>query len=178
MKTNNLRNAMVSLAAVAVMALGTNAFAGRGMGGQYNEQGYGGSGNQNCRGGYAYGQINADLTTEQREQMETERQAFFDATKNQRQDLYAKRLELRAEMAKSQPDLERASALQKSVSELQGSLDQKRLNHIMAMRKINPDAGRGFMMGGRGMGYHGDEMGHHGRGRWRMGYGPENCPNQ
>jgi Spy/CpxP family protein refolding chaperone len=177
MKTNTLRNVMVSLAAVAVMALGSNAFAGKGMGGQDNERGYGGCGNQSRRGGCAYGQMNADLKPEQREQMETERQAFFDATKNERQDLYAKRLELRAEMAKSQPDLEKSSALQKAVTELQGSLDQKRLNHIMAMRKINPDAGRGFMMEGRGMGHHGDEMGHHGMG-WKMGYGPENCPNQ
>ena len=80
-------------------------------------------------------------------------------------------------MAKSQPDLSKASALQKAVSELQASLDQKRLNHIMTMREINPDAGRGFMMGGRGMGYHGDEMGHHGKG-WKRGYGPGNCPNQ
>lgn len=177
MKTSKLRNVVVSLAAAAVMALGANAFAGKGMGGQDNERGYGGWGNQNRGGGCAYGQMNADLTPEQREQIETERQAFFDATKNERQDLYAKNLELRAEMAKRQPDLEKASALQKAVSELQASLDQKRLNHTMAMRKINPDAGRGFMMGGRGMGHHDDERGHHGMG-WKMGYGPENCPNQ
>ena len=177
MKTNTLRNVMVSLAAVAVMALGSNAFAGKGMGGQDNERGYGGCGNQSRRGGCAYGQMNADLTPEQREQMETERQAFFDATKNERQDLYAKRLELKAEMAKSQPDLSKASALQQTVSELQGSLDQKRLNHIMNMRKIDPDAGTRFMMGDRGMGYRGDEMGCRGKG-WKMGYGPENCPNQ
>jgi zinc resistance-associated protein len=174
MGTNNLRNATISLAAVAVMTLGANAFAGQGMGGQDNQQRWG---NQNRKGACAYARMNAALTPEQREQMETERQAFFDATKNDRQDLYAKRLELRAEMAKSQPDLEKAKALQKAVTGLQGSLDQKRLNHIMAMRKINPDAGRGLMMGGRGMGYHGDERGHHGKG-WKMGYGPENCPNQ
>ena len=172
MKTDNLRNAIIGLAAIAVMALGTNAFAGKGN--QDNQRGWG---NQNRRGGCAYGQVNADLTPEQREQMERERQAFFDATNNERQDLYAKRLELRAEMAKSQPDLSKASALQKAVSELQASLDQKRLNHIMTMREINPDAGRGFMMGGRGMGYHGDEMGRHGKG-WKRGYGPDNCPNQ
>jgi len=174
MKTNNLRNALISLAAVAVIALGANAFADQGMGGQDNQRGWG---NQNRRGGCAYGQVNADLTPEQREQMERERQAFFDATKNERQDLYAKRLELKAEMAKSQPDLSKASALQQTVSELQGSLDQKRLNHIMNMRKIDPDAGTRFMMGGRGMGYRGDEMGYRGKG-WKRGYGPENCPNQ
>ena len=170
MKTNKLRTVIVSLATAAVMAVGANAFAGKGMGNQDGERGCGGWGNQNRRGGCAYGQMKADLTPEQREQMETERQAFFDATKIERQDLYAKRLELRAEMAKSQPDINKASALQKEVSELQASLDQKRLGHIMAMRKINPDAGRGFMMEGRGMGHHGMGQG--------MGYGPDNCPNQ
>ena len=171
MKTNKLRTALVSLVAVSVIAVGATAFAGKGMGNQGDERGYGGCGKQNRRGGCAYGQMNADLTPEQREQMETERQAFFDATKSERQDLYAKRLELRAEMAKSQPDMSKASALQKEVSDLQGSLDQKHLGHIMAMRKINPDAGRGWMMEGRGMGHHG------GMGQG-MGYGPGNCPNQ
>jgi Spy/CpxP family protein refolding chaperone len=170
MKTNSMRTVIVSLAAVAVMAVGATAFAGKGMGNQDDERGYGGCGNQYRRGGCAYGQMNANLTPEQREQMETERQAFFDATKMERQDLYAKRLELRAEMAKSQPDLKKASALQEEVSALQGRLDQKRLSHIMAMRKINPDAGRGFMMEGRGMGHHGMGQG--------MGYGPGNCRNQ
>ena len=165
MKTNQLRTALVSLVAVSVIAVGATAFAGKGMGNQGDERGYGGCGKQNRRGGCAYGQMNANLTPEQREQMETERQAFFGATKSERQDLYAKRLELRAEMAKSQPDLNKASALQKEVSELQGSLD-----HIMAMRKINPDAGRGFMMQSRG-------KGHHGMGQ-KMGYGPGDCPNQ
>ncbi|MBC2710524.1 MAG: periplasmic heavy metal sensor [Desulfosarcina sp.] len=98
--------------------------------------------------------------------MDTERRAFFDATKQERQDLYAKKLELRAEMAKSGPDMKKASALQKEVSELRSNLDQKRLDHIMAMRKINPDAGRGFFMEGRGMG--------HGKGQGN-GYGPGNC---
>jgi Spy/CpxP family protein refolding chaperone len=170
MKTNKLRTALVSLVAVSVIAVGATAFAGKGMGNKDDDRGYGGCGKQNRRGGCAYGQMNADLTPEQREQMETERQTFFDATKNDRQDLYAKQLELRAEMAKSQPDLKKASALQKEVSDLQGSLDQKHLGHIMAMRKINPDAGRGYMMQRRGMGHHGMGQG--------MGYGPGNCPNQ
>ena len=170
MNTNNIRTVIVSLAAVAVIAVGATAFAGKGMGNQDDERGCGGCGNQKGRGGCAYGQMKADLTPEQREQMKAERQTFFDATKAARQELYAKRLELRAEMAQSEPDLEKASALQKTVSELQGDLDQKRLGHIMAMRKINPDAGRGFMMEDRGMGHHG--MGH------GMGYGPGNCRNE
>jgi Spy/CpxP family protein refolding chaperone len=170
MRINTLRTVLVSLAAVSVIALGATAFAGKGMGSQGNGRGCGGWGNQHHKGGCAYGQMNANLTPEQHEQMEAERQAFFDATKNERQDLFATRLELRAEMAKRQPDMDKASALQKSVSDLQASLDQKRLGHIMAMRKINPDAGRGWMMEGRGMGHHGMGQG--------MGGGRGNCPNQ
>ena len=170
MKTNTMRTVIVSLAAAAVMVVGANAFAGKRMGDRDDGRGYGDCGNQNRRGGCAYGQMKADLTPEQREQMETERQAFFDATKLERQELYAKRLELKAEMAKSQPDMDKASALQKAVSDLQASLDQKHLGHIMAMRKINPDAGRGWMMQGRSMGHYGMGQG--------MGYGPDNCPNQ
>jgi Spy/CpxP family protein refolding chaperone len=172
MKTKNMRTIIAGLVAVAFIAAGANAFAGKGMGKQDTDQGYG---NHHRKGNCAYGQMNADLTPEQREQMDAERQAFFNATKTQRQDLYAKRLELRAEMAKSDADIQKATALQKEVSALQAGLDQKRLEHIMAMRKINPDAGRGFMMGDRGMGHGG--KGHHGGGQG-MGYRSENCPNQ
>jgi Spy/CpxP family protein refolding chaperone len=170
MKTNIMRSVMAGLIAVAFIAVGTNAFAGKGMGRQDNDRGYGSDCRSNCKGGCGYGQMKADLTPEQQEQMESERKAFFDATQKERQDLYAKQLELRAEMAKSEPDIQKASALQKEVTELGGNLDQKHLNHIMAMRKINPNAGRGFMMEGRGMGHH-----RMGKG---MGYGPGNCRNQ
>lgn len=154
MKSNNMRTVIAGLVTIAVIAVGTPAFAGKGMGCQGAERGYGGCGNQQRQGGCAYGQMNEDLTPEQREQMEAQRQAFFDATKKERQDLYAKRLALKAEMAKSEPDINKASTLQKEASELRGILDQKRLSHVMAMRKINPDAGRGFFMEDREMGRH------------------------
>ena len=174
MQTNIMRNGIAALVTVAVIAVGSVAFAGKGMGDGDGNYGYG---RHHRRADCPYGQRFADLTPEQREQMETERQAFFDATKKDRQDLYAKRLELRAEIAKSDPDMEKASALQQEVSNLQASLDQKRLTHIMAMRKINPDAGRGFFMDGGGRGRHGmgGGMGY-GRGDG-MGYGPGDCRN-
>jgi Spy/CpxP family protein refolding chaperone len=172
MKTKRMRTVIAGLVAVAFIAAGANAFAGKGMGKQDTDQGYG---SHHRKGNCAYGQMNANLTPEQREQMDAERQAFFNATKKERQDLYAKRLELRAEMAKSELDGQKALALQKEISAMQASLDIKRLEHIMAMRKINPDAGRGFMMGDRGMGHGG--KGRHGGGQG-MGYGPQNCPNE
>ena len=167
MKTKITRITLVSLVTIAVIALGANAFAGKRIGCQAGDRG---CGHHQRQGGCGYGQMNKNLTAEQREQMESERQAFFDATKTVRQDLYAKRLELKAEMAKSQPDVEKASALQRDVSDLQAGLDQKRLNHIMAMRKIDPDAARGCFMGGRGMG---QGIGH-GRDH-AIGYGSGDC---
>lgn len=163
MNRKTMRNGIAALTAVTIMAVGATAMAGKGMGYGQDGRGYGGCGQQR-RGDCADGQRFADLTPEQQEQMETERQAFIDSTKAERRDLYAKRLELRAEIAKSEPDKARAAALQKQISDLQSSLDQKRLDHIMAMRKINPDAGRGFLGEGRGMGHRG------------MGHGHGNCP--
>ena len=166
MQTTIMRSGIATLVTVAVIAAGSVAIAGKGMGDGDGKYGYE---RHHRNADYPYGQQFADLTPEQREQMETERQAFFEATKQDRQDLYAKRLELRAEIAKRDPDMTKASALQQEVSNLQASLDQKRLTHIMAMRKINPDAGRGFFMDGRGRGRHGM-----GGGR---GYGPGDCRN-
>ncbi|MBU0988553.1 MAG: hypothetical protein KKH68_14980 [Proteobacteria bacterium] len=49
-------------------------------------------------------------------------------------------------------NLKTASSLQNDISKLQAQLDQKRIDHMVEMRKINPNAGRGFM-GRGGMGY-------------------------
>ena len=186
MKTNSRKTIMVCVVAAAIMAVGGYAFAGQGMmQSTAPEQGYGGYGHH-FRGGYGpYGHRNPNLTPEQRKQLDAERQAFFNATEKIRTDLYAKRLELRGEMAKDNPDLKKASGLQKEISDLKGNLAQKRLKHILAMRKIDPDAGRwshrghwesghrGFPGRGWGQGYgmrgYGPGMGY---GYGMMGYGP------
>jgi zinc resistance-associated protein len=167
MKTNTIRTAMISLITVGLVAMGTVAFAGKGMGYRSDENTSGGYGYHQRNANCPYGRQAANLTDEQKKQLDAERQAFFEATKTQRQDLRAKRLELRAEIAKRSPDMKKASSLQKEVSDLQAQLDQKRLTHIMKMREINPDAGMGFFGDGhdrRGHGYR------HGK-----GCGPGNC---
>lgn len=111
------------------------------------------------RGGRGYYGGPADnLTAEQRKSLEQEQQAFFDATRDLRDRLYQKRLELRAELAKQAPDAAKASDLRKEVSGLRGELDQKRLDHTLKMRKLLPesDAYAGYGYGGRmrnGYGY-------------------------
>ncbi|MBI9084659.1 MAG: periplasmic heavy metal sensor [Desulfobacterales bacterium] len=96
------------------------------------------------------------LSEEDAEAFDAQRQAFFDATKTLRNDLYQKQLELRSELAKAEPDTKTAAGLQTEISKLRGDFDQKRLTHQLEMRKSFPDAGRGA---GQGKGYH------HGSGR-------------
>jgi len=174
MKSKSPRTVIIGLITVAVIAVGASAFAGKGMGNQSGDgDGYGHHRwNENC----PYGYRNSDLTQEQQTQLDAERKAFFDATKDARQEIYAKRLALRAELAKKTPDATVAADLQKTISGLQADLDQKRIEHLMTMRGIDPDAGRGFF-GGRGMGYHGHHMGHgRGMGGYGMGYGMGDGP--
>jgi Spy/CpxP family protein refolding chaperone len=167
MKNRTIRISLAALMTIAIVAVGTPAMAGKKMG-------YKGDGQGQQQGDCRYGKRWADLTPEQRDQLETERRSFLDATKQARQDLYAKRLALKAEIAKREPDMNAARGLQKEISGIQADLDQKRLEHVMAMRKIDPDAGRGFMGQGCGRG-HGGKRHHYGKGGG-MGNGPENCP--
>ena len=111
------------------------------------------------RGGYpAY-----NLSRDQIEKMEAQRQSFFEETEPLRQGIYEKEMALRSELAKQSPDTETARELQGEISDLQGQFDQKRLEHQMEMRKIAPDADRGYA--GRGKGPRGGGYGYgYGRG--------------
>jgi len=48
-------------------------------------------------------------------------------------------------LRKDNPDTEKATELHKKISDLEAKLDQKHIDHLIKMRKINPNAGRGFM---------------------------------
>ena len=146
MKKHLVVKGIVIAAVVFILGYGANAFAGWGRGG-----GYGGCGGPGGRwGGGGYG--GASLTAEQYKQMDEQRRSFFDSTADLRQDIYQKDVDLRSELAKSDPDTAKARQLQKELSQLEAELEQKRFDHMMAMRKINPEAGRGYGRGGRGPG--------------------------
>ncbi len=101
------------------------------------------------------GRPGVKLTDDQIKQMESERNAFQTATKNIRQQLNEKRQALHTELAKKTPDAAAATTLQKEISGLQAQFDQKRLTHILNMKKIDPDftEGPGMIPGmGPGMG--------------------------
>jgi len=155
---------LVAFIAVPVLAQAPGAGRGRMM------QGYGPGGPGDCP---RHGASDDKLTDEQRTQLDKLHQKFFDETAAVRSQLAAKHSELNILMNTSNPDLEKAKALQKEISDLKGKMGQERIKLFAEERKINPDArfgmgwGRGGMKGGGGMG-----MGY-GRGMGRgMGAGP------
>lgn len=179
MKRNNLKKIIIMSAAIFLVAAGTNAFAGWGRG----YYGSGGPGWQS-RGGAGYDcpyYDRSDVNEEDWKKMDQEREAFFKDTEALRQKIYEKEMALRSELAKSAPDAANAAKIQKELSDLQGQFDQKQLDHMIKMREVNPNAGRGQMMGrgrGYGMGYgmgfgRGYMMG--GPGPRGGGYGPGAC---
>jgi Spy/CpxP family protein refolding chaperone len=151
MKKHLLISGIVIAAAVFIVGYGASAVAGWGRGAGYG--GCGGPGGRWAGGGYG----DTSVSPEQYKQLDEQRRAFFEGTADLRQEIYQKDLDLRRELAKAEPDTAKASRLQKELSQLEADLEQKRLDHMMAMRKINPDAGRGgYGRMGRGPGYGGN----------------------
>ncbi len=141
-------------AVVAVMGFGANAFSHVGKG--YDSSGWDNSGpgwkHNSGYGGSGYGHMMGDLNNDEIKRMDEERRAFFKATKDTRQEIYQKELALEGELAKKNPDARTATDLQKEISGFKAELDTMRIDHMIKIRGIVPDAGRGFMGRGRMMG--------------------------
>jgi len=139
---------LVVLTVFAVVGFGVYAFADGGMGygqhrGEKDHHGpgwrHGGSG---CPGYGGY--MRGDLSDEEIQKMDQQRKVFHKANKELKQDVYQKQLELESEFAKKTPDAKKAANIQKEISDLQARIDQNRVVHIIEMKKIDPDVGRGF----------------------------------
>jgi Spy/CpxP family protein refolding chaperone len=163
------KNIFILLAAIFFLSSGTLAFAQMGKGYNYPARmHYGQWRHLRGYGGAGYGMF-GDLSEDQIRNLDEERTAFWEATKDLRQQIYQKQLELASELAKQKPDAAAASAVQQQISDLMAQLAQKRLEHFLRVQKINPDAGRGGPMGFGMMGYgmmHHDMMGSGGYGGW------------
>ncbi len=162
MQAKKRTRALVIVTVLAIVGFGAYAYADWGMGYGHRMGMHGGAGTgYGCPGwngggpgwqgtyGPAY---RGNLTPDQIKALDEARGAFFKETESIRQDLYAKNLELRSELAKPNPDTAKAAQLQKEISDLRAKFDQKRLDHMVKMREITPQAGRGFA-GGYGPGY-------------------------
>ena len=168
---SNWKIAVMAAVLTMVMAAGAWAHMGRGYG--HGGQMHQGKGRHH--GGYGHHGWEAynDLSQEDIQKLEEERNAFFEETKDLRREVYQKRLELASEMAKKSPDAAKAAAIQKAISDTKAQLAQKRLDHLFRVRKINPDLGMGFGGGRRGFDMmHGGMMGYGGPG-YR---GSHDCP--
>ncbi|MCF8051809.1 MAG: periplasmic heavy metal sensor [Desulfobacterales bacterium] len=169
---------LTAIALIATLAVASYAFAGwgrdwghMGYGPHHREMmgDYGGYGPGPGEYGPRYGQgrgFGSNLSQEQIEKMETQREAFFKETEPIRQRLYEKEMALRNELAKENSDADAAKALQKEISELRSDFDQKRLEHRMEMRAIAPEIGQGYGSAGPGYAPRGPRGG---------GYGPGYC---
>jgi zinc resistance-associated protein len=171
MNGKKIFSVLAILALAAAIGFGTDAFAGWSRGNGWNwcdRSGYGPGGGGGKSGGYGPGYRNegsGKLTEEQAGVLDAHRRAFFEETDELRGSLRQKHLELQAEMAKKKPDVEVAKKLQKEISSLKSELDEKRIDHMVKLREIDPD--------GQGRGY-----GHLGKGsRGRGSYGRGGCWN-
>ena len=160
-----LSKIVIVVTIIGIVGFAATSFAGRGhgwgkgWGGGYcngpgsgwSQKGYGGPGYQ------------SNMSDEQIETFNSERQAFFNDTGDLRQSIYQKQLELRSEMAKKEVDEKKALSLQKEISDLKGQMAQKRIQHRIKMQKENPEffSDRGFRYSGRGKGrgFYGQGMG-------------------
>jgi Spy/CpxP family protein refolding chaperone len=166
MRNIKLNKLFLTVTIVAIVGFGAYAFADWGMG--YGPRGWGHMGPGWHHGWFGNPEYPNELSDEEIAKLNNERQAFFEETSELRESLYQKQLELRAELAKKDPDAKKAVSLQKEISELEGQLSQKRVEQRIKMQKENPElfSGRGYGYGGRGKGY-----GYGGRGMGR-GMGP------
>ena len=165
----NLSKTLIVFTVVAVMGISVTAFAGKGKGWaarnaqsqqEYGKYGCDGSGYGRHHGWSGRQGRMGSLSEEEITKFNEERRTFFNATQDLRRSIRQKWLELNSEIAKKNPDSEKASALQKELSGLKGQLDEKRTEHRLRISKINPDFGH------MGLGFHGKKIGN---GRYNQG---------
>lgn len=167
----NAKKVLAVLTVFTVMGLGVYAIADARMGYGQHGGGWGHHGPGWHNGGYecsGYGYMTGDLSDEDIQKMDEQRESFFKSTEDLRLKLYQKRLSMESEFAKKNPDPKNAAKLQKEISDLRAQIDQMRIEHMIEMKKINPGLGTGYM--GPGMMGHGYGKGYRGHGSM-MGYG-------
>ncbi|MBN2033053.1 MAG: Spy/CpxP family protein refolding chaperone [Deltaproteobacteria bacterium] len=162
--------ALAAVISIPVLAQGPGSPRGRGMTGPW-------AGDPGAAPRYPF--ACDKLTDEQRNQLGMLQQKHFDETAEVRSQMWAKKAELNVMMNTSNPDLEKAKALQKEISDLRAKMAQERINIYAEAKKISPDLRFGRSWGrGKGLGpcdaSYGQSMG---RGWQRGGYGHGPCWN-
>jgi hypothetical protein len=94
-------------------------------------------------GSNKYPGYNSDLNEETVKKLNAEQEAFLKMTEGLRQTIYEKELYLKVEISKKNPDKATALGFQKELSEARGKFEQKMIEHLIRMKKINLDAKSG-----------------------------------
>ena len=82
------------------------------------------------------------LSNDTIKKLNAEQEAFIKVTEDLRQIIYEKELYLKVELAKKDPDTAVALSFQKDISEARGKFEQRMIEHLIRMKKINLDAER------------------------------------
>ena len=95
------------------------------------------------------------LSDKEREQVKKEMQAFHEVIGPVKQAMVEKKTELISLLAKEDVDVDKAKQLQSEISDLENQLGQKKIDCLVQMKKISPEAGRFCLekcfMKGKGM---------------------------
>ena len=169
MLTNQMKKGLFFGAAV-LLVTATVAFAhdfGSRFGGRMmdDEYGYGhmmGSGGYNGHMGYGrhmtgYGPwgdrgYNNNLSDEEMTKLDQARESFYNDTRELRDQIQEKRLNLGRALDQKDPDAEMVTQLQKELSTLESQFDQKRVDFQLNIRKLLPEENFTSGNGPRGRG--------------------------
>ncbi len=165
MQSNRIPKLIIAVAIIGIIGLAATAFAGWGRGGG---RGFGPGACGGPSGGFGQGGYNCpaayeELSDEQINRLNEMRTQFFDDTRELKDQIYQKRLELQSELAKQAPDREAALKLQDQLSDLKNEMAEKRLEQRLELKKEFPELadntlGRGYGKG-RGWGMKQDDQG-------------------
>lgn len=139
--------AVLAIVGFAGFSFAHGGYGNRGWYGHHMGYGYG------PHMGYYDGGQYSGLSDNEIEKIEKAKEDFYKSTEKTREALYQKRIELRNELAKQNPDTKKLKAIQKDVSRLETELDENALDFQVEVNKIAPNARGGFAR--RGFGYRG-----------------------
>jgi Spy/CpxP family protein refolding chaperone len=108
--------------------------------------------------GHMMGMSGANLTSEQREKISDLHQKFREENADTLKQLMTKRFDLKTALTSDKPDVEKAKAIQKEISDIKAKLALKKIDLFIELRKINPNAK--FGMDEKEHGMRGGGMGH------------------
>jgi peptidoglycan hydrolase CwlO-like protein len=85
-----------------------------------------------------------NLDPEIKARLEAERTAFFEQTADLRAEIYKKKLAMKDELQKNEPDGQKLKTLHKEISKLESLLNKERYKFLKRLRMIHPQAGTGY----------------------------------